>query len=124
MNEHSYKVLELHELLALIAGYAQSQLGDEIVRAIRPHTQLNAIQSKRNLYGDLLGMAETSLSLPPLRFDDISQILREVAPDGAVIAGMDLNAVRGVLDVCADLQAFLSKQECQQFTYLQNLQHL
>jgi hypothetical protein len=92
MNEHSFKVLEYHELLALIAGYTQSQLGADIVQNIRPHTQLNAIQSRRNLYGDLLGMAETSLSLPPLRIDDISQILREVAPDGAVVAGVDLNA--------------------------------
>ncbi len=121
MNEHSFKVLEYHELLALIAGYTQSQLGADIVQNIRPHTQLNAIQSRRNLYGDLLGMAETSLSLPPLRIDDISQILREVAPDGAVVAGVDLNAVRGVLDVCYDLQAFLTKPECLQFSYLQKL---
>ena len=121
MNEHSFKVLEYHELLALIAGYTQSQLGADIVQNIRPQTQLNAIQSRRNLYGDLLGMAETSLSLPPLRIDDISQILREVAPDGAVVAGVDLNAVRGVLDVCYDLQAFLTKPECLQFSYLQKL---
>ncbi|MBO7535183.1 MAG: hypothetical protein J6T46_14425, partial [Victivallales bacterium] len=121
MNEHSFKVLEYHELLALIAGYTQSQLGADIVQNIRPHTQLNAIQSRRNLYGDLLGMAETSLSLPPLRIDDISQILREVAPDGAVVPGVDLNAVRGVLDVCYDLQAFLTKPECLQFSYLQKL---
>ena len=121
MNEHSFKVLEYHELLALIAGYTQSQLGADIVQNIRPHTQLNAIQSRRNLYGDLLGMAETSLSLPPLRIDDISQILREAAPDGAVVAGVDLNAVRGVLDVCYDLQAFLTKPECLQFSYLQKL---
>ncbi len=121
MNEHSFKVLEYHELLALIAGYTQSQLGADIVQNIRPQSQLNAIQSRRNLYGDLLGMAETSLSLPPLRIDDISQILREVAPDGAVVAGVDLNAVRGVLDVCYDLQAFLTKPECLQFSYLQKL---
>ena len=121
MNEHSFKVLEYHELLALIAGYTQSQLGADIVQNIRPQTQLNAIQSRRNLYGDLLGMAETSLSLPPLRIDDISQILREVAPDGAVVAGVDLNAVRGVLDVCYDLQAFLTKPECLHFSYLQKL---
>ena len=121
MNEHSFKVLEYHELLALIAGYTQSQLGADIVQNIRPQSQLTAIQSRRNLYGDLLGMAETSLSLPPLRIDDISQILREVAPDGAVVAGVDLNAVRGVLDVCADLQAFLTKPECLQFSYLQKL---
>ena len=121
MNEHSFKVLEYHELLALIAGYTQSQLGADIVQNIRTQTQLNAIQSRRNLYGDLLGMAETSLSLPPLRIDDISQILREVAPDGAVVAGVDLNAVRGVLDVCYDLQAFLTKPECLQFSYLQKL---
>ena len=121
MNEHSFKVLEYHELLALIAGYTQSQLGADIVQNIRPQSQLTAIQSRRNLYGDLLGMAETSLSLPPLRIDDISQILREVAPDGAVVAGVDLNAVRGVLDVCYDLQAFLTKPECLQFSYLQKL---
>ena len=121
MNEHSFKVLEYHELLALIAGYTQSQLGADIVQNIRPQSQLTAIQSRRNLYGDLLGMAETSLSLPPLRIDDISQILREVAPDGAVVAGVDLNAVRGVLDVCADLQAFLTKPECLQFSHLQKL---
>ena len=121
MNEHSFKVLEYHELLALIAGYTQSQLGADIVQNIRPQSQLTAIQSRRNLYGDLLGMAETSLSLPPLRIDDISQILREVAPDGAVVAGVDLNAVRGVLDVCYDLQAFLTKPECLHFSYLQKL---
>ena len=108
MNEHSYKVLEYHELLSLIAGYTQSQLGADIVQNIRPLTQLNAIQGKRSLYADLLGMAETSLSLPPLRIDDISQILREVAPDGAVVPGVDLNAVRNVLDVCYDLQTFLT----------------
>ena len=92
MNEHSFKVLEYHELLALIAGYTQSQLGADIVQNIRPQSQLTAIQSRRNLYGDLLGMAETSLSLPPLRIDDISQILREVAPDGAVVAESKLRS--------------------------------
>ncbi len=121
MNKHTYKVLEYLQFLELVSGYTQSQLGADIVKAIRPHNQLKDIQTKRGLYADLLAMAETALSHPPLRIDDISQILREVAPEGAVVSGIDLVAVKSVLEVCGDLADFLAKPECQDFSNLQQL---
>ena len=121
MNHHTYTVLEYPQLLELIAGHAQSKLGQEIIRALSPKTELNAIQAKRGLYSDMLALHEATTSLPPLHIEDISELLRILAPQGAVVSGLELLACKSLLDTVFDVFQFIRRDDTQSFSSLQRL---
>ena len=99
MNEHSFKVLEYHELLALIAGYTQSQLGADIVQNIRPQTQLNGsngdyastgndMEFERIRQEDIMGIAERLRD-----YDDAYlQVIEELSPLFSPLFTANVNA--------------------------------
>ncbi len=121
MNQHTFTVLEYTQLLELIAGHAQSKLGQEIIRALRPKTELKAIQAKRGLYADMLALHESATALPPLHIEDISELLRVLAPQGAVISGPELLACKSILDTVFDVCQFIHRDDTQSLDSIQRL---
>lgn len=121
MNQHTFTVLEFFQFLELVAGYAQSELGQDIIRDLRPKTQLNAIQARRGLYADMLALQESPQSAPCLRIEDIGELLRLVAPEGAVVLGIDLLPCKSSLDVAIDVYSFAQKPESQAYKHIQHL---
>ena len=121
MNSHTFTILGYYQLLELIAGHAQSALAQELVRAIRPKTELAAIQAHRGLYADCMALQETTLSLPSLRIEDLGELLREIAPDGSIAVGSELLPCRAALDATFALHQFIHKDECAPFASIQRL---
>jgi DNA mismatch repair protein MutS2 len=121
MNDHTLTVLEFDRLLELICQQAQSQPGMTMIRALRPRRQLAEIQARRGLYEDMLAVRACPVDQPGLHIEDLSGILREVAPEGAVLAGQDLLAIRGLLETVAQVAAFVQHRECENFTHLRRL---
>ena len=121
MNDHTLTVLEFDRLLELICQQAQSEPGMEIIRSLRPRRELAEIQARRGLYDDMLAVRECEVEQPGLRIEDLSSILREAAPEGAVLAGQDLLVIRSFLDTVAQAAAFVQHRECENFTHLRRL---
>ncbi|HOG49753.1 MAG TPA: endonuclease MutS2, partial [Lentisphaeria bacterium] len=121
MNDHTLTVLEFDRLLELICQQAQSEPGMAIVRSLRPRRELTEIQTRRGLYDDMLAVRACPVEQPGLRIEDLSGILREVAPEGAVLAGQDLLVIRGFLETVALAAAFVQHHECENFTHLRRL---
>ena len=121
MNDHTLTVLEFDRLLELICQQAQSEPGMEIIRSLRPRRELTEIQARRGLYDDMLAVRECEVEQPGLRIEDLSSILREAAPEGAVLAGQDLLVIRSFLDTVAQAAAFVQHRECENFTHLRRL---
>lgn len=118
MNDHTYAVLEFDGLLQLISSQAQSAAGAAIIRNTRPQTTLGEIQRRRGLYADMIDLRNSPLDIPSLRCEELDDILREVAPQGAVIGGDDLVACRSLLDNSAEVHAFISRKECLPYEHL------
>ena len=121
MNDHTLTVLEFDRLLELICQQAQSEPGMAIVRGLRPRRELAEIQARRGLYDDMLAVRACPLEQPGLRIEDLSGIMREVAPEGAVLAGQDLLVIRGLLETVALVAAFVQHRECENFVHLRRL---
>ncbi len=119
MTPHTLTVLEFSTLLQQIADNAQSGPGAARILDIRPMTELEAIRSRRGLYHDMMQLRETALDVPSLHAEDLGEILRMAAPEGAIIGGEELLACRSQLDVAAEVAAFLQQKGCEVYENLQ-----
>ncbi|NMA42374.1 MAG: endonuclease MutS2 [Oligosphaeraceae bacterium] len=121
MDSHSLKVLEYDRVLALIAARTQNVLGRKLVLAMRPMRRYAQICSKHSLYADLFGLQQSTLSLPPLFSEDLSEALQRVSPKDAVLSIEELLLCRGQLDVVQQLCQLCRNPEMQQFETLSAL---
>ena len=121
MNAHSLQVLGFHELLTLIAGYAQSSLGAGIVCNLRPSSDLTDIRKNRGLYEDMLSLAESSSMLPPLHIPEMTELLARVLPTDSVLAGEELLVIRAALEIVKEIMVFFREADNQRFENLREL---
>ncbi len=97
---HAEAVLELPQLLELVAGYAASEPGRERILSLRPRSAETA-QEGHPLLEDIARLLGTGAAPPPAAFPDIRPLLRRAAPEGAVLEGDELLPVRNFLDAIA-----------------------
>lgn len=121
MNEHTLILLEFDRLLDNIAAQAQSAGGVALLKALKPSAVPERITQRRNLYQDLIAMRNTPLELPSLHIGDIKDLLHQLAPEGAVLEGVELLACREVLDVTADLRDFAATDGCTPYTVFRKM---
>ncbi|MBR4673091.1 MAG: endonuclease MutS2 [Victivallales bacterium] len=121
MNTHTLTVLEYDALLASVCEQAQSTGGIALLKRLHPSNDLEVILSKRSLYQDLIDVRNHPLELPGLRTEELDELLRQVAPEGAVLNGPELVSCLSLLDVTADVVAFAAQRDCQPFRTMQAL---
>ena len=121
MDEHALSVLQFDELLQVIAAYADTEPGRERIRSLRPATTRDAALSSHGIYGDLLALRNKGTKLPDIRCQDVSDILKRVAPTNAVVAGTDLLVCRDLLDSVERVSAFMGKPEMKLLRHIQRL---
>ncbi|MFA6724606.1 MAG: hypothetical protein WCS95_08035 [Lentisphaeria bacterium] len=121
MDSHSLNVLEYDRVLALIAGQVQSPLGRKLVLALRPMRSLEQICRKHPLYADLFSLQETTLSLPSLCSEDLSEALQRVSPKDAVLSIEELLLCRAQLDAVRQLCRFRQNREMAELVSLSTL---
>lgn len=120
MNKHTLTVLEFDALLDSICEYAQSSNGVSIIKSLFPSNDIEVIQRRRGLYSDLIAVRNRPLDLPSLHTEDLSEILRQVAPQGAVLDGVELVSCMGLLDVASDVRAFADQRDCEEYKVLRS----
>ena len=121
MDEHALSVLGFADLLQLIARYAQTDTGREVIRGARPGTQLSAITAQHGLYKDAMDWLATRAPALDLQFSSISDLLRRVAPEGAALGGDDLVRCAELLELTDAVKKRLQQQECRPYTHLREL---
>ena len=121
MNAHTLTVLEYDALISSVCEYAQSSGGIALLRRLHPNAELEAILAKRPLYQDLIDLRNHPLELPGLRTEELDELLRQVAPEGAVLDGPELVSCLTLLDVSAEVVAFASQRDCQPYQTMQAL---
>ncbi len=115
MNTHTLTVLEYDALLASVCEQAQSTGGIALLQRLHPSNDLEVILSKRSLYQDLIDVRNHPLELPGLRTEELGELLRQVAPEGAVLDGPELVSCLSLLDVTAAVVDFAAQRDCQPF---------
>ena len=115
MHDHALKVLEYSQLIELVGEQAQTGAGKRLVHAMRPARDIDGILDARGAAPDALAMLEAGLSVPGFHFEEIDEILRRVAPVGAVLEGDDLVACRSLLVAVGDVHAALLAEPCRRF---------
>jgi len=119
MNPHTLSVLQFADLLEAIACCTQSERGAELIRALRPSDDPLQINRRRGLYTDLIAIRNKPMEFPGLHVENLSAELHQVAPEGAILDGASLVAIRATLDTVDRIRQFIQKRECQNYTNLQ-----
>ena len=121
MNEHSIRLLEFDKLLEAVTRQAQSEAGARLVRELRPLNDVERIERRRTLYCDMIALRNQPLDFPSLQVEDIGETLRQAAPQGAVVDGVQLVGVLRVLETMHNVRVCVSGKEYQAFVELQRL---
>ncbi|MBQ6474106.1 MAG: endonuclease MutS2 [Victivallales bacterium] len=119
MNQHTLTVLQFTELLEAIAGCAQSEQGAALVRSLQPSGEPLQFNRRRGLYTDLIAIRNKPMEFPGLHVESLAAELRQVTPEGAILDGTALVAIRATLDTVDRIRQFIQKRECQNYTNLQ-----
>jgi len=111
INEDVLKALEFDRLLLEVSSYAHSAATVGAVKAIRPISGRENIERRSGEVEEVrcLGRQESPLTLS--YFEDISPVLEELRPEGAVLNGEELRDFIPVLDLIGCLSAQLSERE-------------
>ncbi len=121
MNSHAITILDLPRLLELVAQYAHTRLGQDLIGKLKPDRRLENITRRHGLYRDLMGLYQSGTDLPSAEFASVSALLRMLEPAGAVAAGDDLVTCCRLLEVCSQVKRFLAGDACLEATALQKL---
>jgi len=118
MDPHALTVIEFPVFLDELASLAQTSLGAARLRALQPIHDIDSIVARRRPYQDTMRLYSAGNTPPGLAFDDVSDILRQLAPLGAAVGGDELVRCRGLLDACADAKSFLLSEICRELPTL------
>ena len=121
MDEHALSVVEFPALLAVIGGRARTAAGKALILGLRPKTQAAAVEARHPLYREAQAVIGKGLCRFDLHFEDLTEILRRAAPEGAVLGGDDLLLCRTLLDVAGALQRALAQEDYRPFATLRDL---
>ena len=100
MNDHTFRVLRLPEVLEGVARHAATPEGQRTLRALRPRTDPDRVRDELAAVGEgmrLLGRSG-DWSLPAV--PDVTPFVGRWGKEGSVLDGGELRAVAGLLSAC------------------------
>ncbi len=107
----STELLQFDELISLIAGYAGSAAGKDLVFALEPHSDLSALESDLADAGEaILYLREATAA--PLRFDRLPSIEaseRILKVEGASLDGRQIQDLFKLLTLAGEYRGLLQK---------------
>ncbi|MBF0560240.1 MAG: hypothetical protein HQL08_15835, partial [Nitrospirae bacterium] len=107
----SLNLLEFNKLLGLIADFVHSESSRDFVLAMRPMADRSAIEKRLGQVGEMIRIYDEGGSLALHHFSDLGPLLERVAPEGAVLEGIELAEFIPVLDNIRDVQAQIREYE-------------
>jgi DNA mismatch repair protein MutS2 len=112
MDSHALTVLEFPVFLEELASFSQTALGAERLRALSPIHAIEEIVARRRPFLDAMQLFGEAITPPGLLFEDVSDVLRRLTPEGSAVDGDELVRCRALLDCCADARTFLHSDSC------------
>jgi DNA mismatch repair protein MutS2 len=109
MNEHTLKVLEFHELINIIQGYAKSDPGRGRLAKLRPAGDSTKAFRMTPLFQSLVNLRNKNEELPEADFYSPESILLKLAPNGAVIDLLEVHVLARLMKVTDKVKRFLSR---------------
>ncbi|MBE9536778.1 MAG: endonuclease MutS2 [Proteobacteria bacterium] len=111
INEDVIKSLEFDRLLLEVSSYAHSAATVSAVMMIRPFSGRENIENRSAEVEELRCLTRQETPLALSHFEDISLMLEELRPEGAVLKGEELRDFIPVLDLIGCLSSQLSERE-------------
>ena len=99
IRSETLRILEFHRVLAVIAGYAHSDISREAVTTLHPLAERDGIEARFGRVGELRMLTRSRASLRFDSFPNIMPILDEVRPLGAAPPPVILAALIPVLSL-------------------------
>jgi DNA mismatch repair protein MutS2 len=112
MDSHALTVLEFPVFLAELASHSQTAPGAERLCALAPTPAIEEIVARRRPFQDAMRLFGEGITPPGLLFEDVSDVLRRLTPEGSAVDGEELVRCRALLDCCADAKTFLHSDSC------------
>ncbi len=91
-------LLEFNKLLGIIADFAHSEASRKAVLAMYPLADRGGIEKRLGQTSEIMRIYDGGGTLSILQFSDIEPLLARVAPEGAVLEGLELAEFIPVLD--------------------------
>ncbi len=110
MNEKSLKVLEFHKIKDLLINKAESQLGKELAREIKPLTDINEIQILQQETDEALTLLIKRGSPPLYGINSIYQEIKRVEMGGSLTPG-GLLKISDSLRVSRGLKGYIKESK-------------
>jgi len=118
MDDHSLRVLDYFHLLNILKEYSISSLGRRHCEALRPLSDLSAIQTKLAEVLEFRDILET-LGDPPLQeIKDIGVVLKRLEVEGVSLTLQELIEILHHIELCKRLKRFFRKIEATRIPHL------
>ncbi len=101
IHEEILHSLEFDKILAVVAGFANSDATRKAVQAIVPLASRAEIETRFGQVEEVRRLARLGISLPLAPFEDIAELMALVRPEGAVLNPSDLVPFIPVLRIMA-----------------------
>lgn len=97
MNSHALTVLQYYDALAIVAGQASSPLGAEAVRALRPQTIKDSIETELRRVDEMAALLVRAEPWGLPAIPDVRAALRKLAVEGSALDGSELRDLAQLL---------------------------
>ncbi len=111
ISEATLTLLEFRKLLAVISGFANSDVSGTAVLDIRPLGRRTDIEERLGLVHEVMRMIQEGDALRISRFSDIHPLIIKSRPEGAVLDSQELSTFIPVLNIMSEISRQISERE-------------
>ena len=105
IRKESLRSLEFYKILNVIAGFSNSEATEKSILGICPLDERKDIEDRFGQIRELVRLSESGEPLRLSHFQDISQIIEKIRPEGAVLDSLELMAFIPVLRIISGISA-------------------
>lgn len=111
MEKHPLDLLEFDKLLGIISGYSGSEASRKAVQEILPLVNREEIEKRQHRIREIMRMSHVASPLRLSSFPDISHLITEVRPEGAVLEAYELSGFIPVLWISSEVSRQVAEAE-------------
>jgi len=121
IDEHTLKVLEFDQVLAILASFASSGLGKNAAMQVYPSIDPEWITLRMKQTTELKNLLQRNISIPLAGLKDITPLLTEFGRAKTVFEPEQLLQIAGTLTTCAAIRRFLTELPLEQSGHLSQM---
>ncbi|MEW6110064.1 MAG: endonuclease MutS2 [Nitrospirota bacterium] len=111
ITENTLNLLEFSKLLKLVSGAAHSNDSKKAVLSIHPLRKRHDIETRLTLIKEIRTLSQEGNPLKFAPFADISDLIKRLRPDGAVLEAAELSAFISVLENAKEISSHVMQRE-------------